>query len=89
MKFDKIFTDNGENECNLEGEIKLTDRNGKPINIGYKDKNDIIVNGRVFSKECNLDISFKTPIIDMEIINILLFVVIIVGSTILSIYPLY
>lgn len=88
-KVEHIFSEKGEDICNLSAELRLYNRNGTPQNITTGDVSNLLIEGYISSDNCDLNVEFSISAISIDILTVMLFVLIQVGAVVCGFYPFY
>ena len=86
---DMIFSEEGSSECDLSASLSLYNSKGNLIDIDTKDVSDIIIEGSITSKRCNIQLDFKVQPSYIMIWEIITFSIIMSGAVIFGFIPLY
>ena len=87
--YDKIFSYRGEKNCTLTAELTLKDGNGVPLNITTDNVSDIVIEGKLVSVDCGINITFKATPNYIDLGSILIFTIFSIGCVLAGIRPLY
>lgn len=89
-KINKIFTVEGYLEnCEIESEINILNKNGDPLSVKTDEKKDIFIRGFLKSSNCDIDLSFEVGPEPYYIFSILIFTFLEMVFIILGFLPFY
>ena len=88
-KMEHLFSDKGQDTCNLKTELRLYDSHGTPRNITTNDIGDLLIEGLVTSDNCDFNIDFNVGAVEIDLLNVSLFIIIQITALAFGFYPFY